>query len=568
MFAKKTFLGIGIFIFLFGIFLFVALLAMNYDEFINYLMQYGNIAISKKEKIETVFPVTLFNYLRYILPIAISTIGILILYYSQVLSNFISSVNRNLFRLLLFFKALSKGEKQLLFAIIAGSFLVNIYNVINLPIFYDEAWTYHNFTQRGLFISLTKYPAPNNHVLHSVLTNLTCHFPFSTTVNLRIPNLITALFSSLIFFYTFAKMFEKKIAFLLLPIFCFVFGILQYAYLSRGYILVVFSFLICFYATMKLTSQNENVKNNRKYLIYLSVGGLVGFATMPSFLYPYFTCMSFVVAFKIAKKDFTVIKPIIISGIVTTILVILFYTPMLIVSGLNAIINNEYVAPISRLDVIQNLYSHFDGTFGFLFGIKLVFIPILFFSICYFIKNKTESSLFVVYCFLIAPVLLLIQSVLPFYRTWIYLTIPFLFGLGLVLKEITNCRKFTIQHVFALNVLFSVLLVVLFNYKIKYEQEFSFQANKVANYIMSHNIKKICCYHPIIEANLLYIFEENKKKIALEYSYEPLIENEIKTITHNCDLLITSKKLNESPDLIFINNWNSWEANTYLYKTK
>lgn len=545
------------------------LLAINYNEFINYLMQYGDIAMSKKEKIETIFTVTLFNYLQYILPISISILGILILYYSQALSNFIRLVNPNLFRLLLFFKALSKGEKYLLFAIIATSFLVNIYHVINLPIFYDEAWTYHNFTQRGLFISITKYPAPNNHVLHTILTALTYYFPFNTTVNLRIPNLITALFSSLIFFYTFAKMFEKKIAFLLLPIFCFVFGILQYAYLSRGYMLVIFSFLICFYATIKLTSQSDNVKSNRKYLIYISIGGLIGFCTMPSFLYPYFTCMSYIVAFKIANKNFTVIKHIIISGIVTTILVIIFYTPMIIVSGLNAIINNKYVASISRVDVVQNLYSHFNETFGFLFGIKLVYlIPILFFSIYYFIKNKTESSIFVVYCFLIAPVLLLIQSVIPFYRTWIYLTIPFLFGIGLVLKEIIKSRKFAIQYVSALNVLFSVLLVLLFNYKIKYEQEFSFQSNKVAKYIMSHNIKRICCSHPIIETNLLYIFEENKQKIAVECSYEPLIENEIKTIKHKCDILITSKKLNESPDLIFINNWNSWEANTYLYKTK
>lgn len=543
------------------------MLSINYDDFINHLIQFGNVALSKKEKIEAIFTITRFKYLQYIIPIVISIFGILILYYSQEISNFLKLVNCNLSRVVLFFRALSKGEKYLLFFIVVISFLINLYHVINLPIFYDEAWTYRNFTQRGLFISITKYPAPNNHVLHSILTNLSYYLPFRTSINLRIPNLITALFSSLLFFYTFAKMFEKRVAMLLLPIFCFVFGTLQYAYLSRGYMLVIFSFLICFYSTIKLTSQNEN--NYRKHLIYISVGGLLGFCTMPSFLYPYFTCISYIVAYKIIKKDLRIIKYIVLSGIVTTILVLFFYTPIIIVSGLDAIINNKYVASITRLDVFENLCNHFNETFGFLFGIKLIYLlPLLLFMIYYFIKKRTESSLFVAYCFLIAPILLLVQSVIPFYRTWIYLIIPFIFSIGLILSEITKNRKLNVQFVFVMNLLMSVVLVLFFNYKIKYEQEFSFQSSKIANYVMSHNIKKICCHHPIIETNLLYIFEVNKKKIAIEYSNKPLNRNQIKIINQNYDLLITSQKLEDSPDLFFINNWNSWEANTYLYKTK
>jgi hypothetical protein len=567
MLTKKTFFGVGIIIFLLGIFLFGVILPINYSEFISFLIKSGNIALSKKEKIETLFTITVFKCLQYSLPIIICLLGISISYYCQILSIFFKLIYANFNRIILFFKTLSIKQKYLLFFIVAISFFINLYHVINLPIYYDEAWTYRNFTNRSFIISITKYPAPNNHVLHSILTNLTKHFPFSSTINLRIPNLITALFSSLLFFYTFFKMFSQKIAFILLPMFCFVFGNMYFAYLSRGYMLVIFSFLICFYATMKIISQNETT--NRKYLFYLSIGGMIGFFTMPSFLYPYFTCISYISLISILNKDYTNLKNIFFSGLITTIFVILFYLPIMIVSGLDAIINNKYVEPIARFDVLRNLFHHFNETFDFLFGIKLIYIiPIVIFSIYYFIKNKIKSYYFIMYCFFIAPILLLIHSVIPFYRTWIYWIIPFLYGIGLVAEIIVKDRKYPLWILLATNATFSVFLLVIFNHKIKFDQEFSYQSTRVANYIISQNMSKIYCHHPLIENNLLYLFEVNNRKIDIKYSSKVVDKSDIKMIKENYDLIITSKKLDDLLDLKFINNWDSWEANTYLYKTK
>lgn len=57
-------------------------------------------------------------------------------------------------------------------------FLAAVWYAIQLPISYDEALTYLHFTSRGPVASLAYYPEPNNHILHSLITNITTLLPF------------------------------------------------------------------------------------------------------------------------------------------------------------------------------------------------------------------------------------------------------------------------------------------------------------------------------------------------------------------------------------------------------
>ena len=124
-------------------------------------------------------------------------------------------------------------------AVIGVSFVFNLYNVIIRPIFYDEAWTYLNFTRPGFLTAISYYPLPNNHILHTAMTVMTRDLPFGTTVNLRLPNLLISSITALVFAYTSYRLFFKRAALLLLPLFCFLFPVSYYSYLSRGYMLVV-----------------------------------------------------------------------------------------------------------------------------------------------------------------------------------------------------------------------------------------------------------------------------------------------------------------------------------------
>ena len=72
------------------------------------------------------------------------------------------------------------AEKQFLDKILYSKFYLllilplvfNLYLIISLPITYDEAWTYNNFISKGLLVSVSYYPMPNNHVLYNAICSI------------------------------------------------------------------------------------------------------------------------------------------------------------------------------------------------------------------------------------------------------------------------------------------------------------------------------------------------------------------------------------------------------------
>lgn len=194
-------------------------------------------------------------------------------------------------------------EKEQKMSILAGIFLLinlvfRIFYAIETPIFYDEAWTYLNFTNKGILYSATIYPAPNNHVLHSILTNLSYHLPFSETLNLRLPSIFLGTLSVFFLFVVFGKLFNKKAALILIIIYTSLTPVLMYNFMARGYSFILFFFILGFYAASQIIQKYKQT-DLIKYYVLLSISGILGVFTMPSFLYPFFSLNSFLLFFLI-----------------------------------------------------------------------------------------------------------------------------------------------------------------------------------------------------------------------------------------------------------------------------
>ncbi len=449
--------------------------------------------------------------------------------------------------------------------IILFSFGVNLYHVTTMSISYDEAWTYLNFTKKGFFTSLSHYPAPNNHILHSLLTNISLGFPFSQTINLRLPNLLFSTFAAVTFYLSFTKLLQKKTALFLLAVFCFSFPVLHYSHLSRGYILVLFAFIICFYSTIRLSSTpNFKPQNHTKYFVSLSLGAIIGFFTMPSFLYPYFTCVILISAIFLIKKNRKGLSYLVISCLLTSIAVLILYTPIFIVSGIDAVINNRFVEPISRVQVFGRLLEHFNLASTFLFSVPLsVFVFALFFM-C-FATRKTKIVILPLCFFLIVPFILLLHGIIPFPRTWIYLIIPFLYLIGLTIESFQLDRKLNIKSIGFFSVIVILILIFNFNKKWNRKQGFSFKTVEVADYLVSQKAKSIYINHPLIETNLLFIFEEKDIDIPITYSRRNIDNAELEIIKSCCDFVITAHKPNRKSNYEYIKRWRN---DIYLSKVK
>ena len=102
----------------------------------------------------------------------ISVVGLIIIY-----SSYLIFANKNkLKEILLNFKIeqlniINKIFYHKIYLLFLIPFFITFYLAFYLPITYDESFTFINFINTGIAVSLSFYPAPNNHVLYSVISS-------------------------------------------------------------------------------------------------------------------------------------------------------------------------------------------------------------------------------------------------------------------------------------------------------------------------------------------------------------------------------------------------------------
>ena len=175
----------------------IFLWSLSFEDFIDLTVSWTN-SETKRGKIEAlIFPK--FQFLRWVgmLPIAL---GIMIITQRKLILDVLIILLKAFKKLFFISSGLSYQGRVILFLILAISVSSKAFLVWELPIYYDEGWTYIHFTQKGFLTSWTYYPYPNNHVLHSIFTTISAHLPFPDIVNLRLPSFLFGLLSQLAFF--------------------------------------------------------------------------------------------------------------------------------------------------------------------------------------------------------------------------------------------------------------------------------------------------------------------------------------------------------------------------------
>lgn len=551
---QKVFKYLGVVLIVLGIVLTSILLITKYDDFENEILLFLSISFEKKERLSQFITLRDYQFFRLV-PLGISLTGYLIYYLSGRISNLFIKIKNWINSSLQYLFGLPKIYLWIAFSIVVLSFILKTFLVLKMPVFYDEAFTYLSFSKRTILFSMSYYPAPNNHILHSILTNITYYLPFSQTVNLRLPNLIINTISGIFLFYTFTKLLNVKIATLMLSIYSFLFPVLYYGYLSRGYSLELFAFIICFYSVLQLIKSKNESSSFKKYLTLLSIGSIIGFYTIPSFLYPYFTITSFLFFYFVLRKEIQKLIAFTISGVITAFVVVLLYIPVFFISGIDSITHNKFDTPISRLEVLQKLPTHFSSTIDFLYSIPFVvgIIIILLISAYLFLcKYKVKFVALSIYCFLMAPIILLIHSVIPYPRTWVYLVIPFLFLIGMFIHQIKIEQKVKTGTWMLLSII--VILILIFNFKqrIFKQEKFSFAAKETSAFLIDQQAKKVYSDHPLVSTNLVYIFEEEKKNIEVIYSQNQDIIQDTLLLNNFYDFIITKVNIDSLNDFKLI----------------
>ena len=402
--------------------------------------------------------------------------------------------------------------------LVAIPFLTSIVYALILPVSIDEAATFLLFTNTGIIESVTTYPAPNNHILHSVITNFTKHLPFlSDLFKLRISSIAINLATVLVLYRFTIKHFNKKMALVVVAITSMLFMNIYYSYMSRGYALINLFFIINLFCVFNLIKGENTMRNWSVFCI----AAVLGFYTMPSFLYPFLTLNFFLLLF----QNKSILKQVIANSIILFIVVIL-YAPIVYNDGLDALVNNPFVKPIGFLTTIRSLPKFSLLTIQEITGIRWFVMLGLLLVTVYKLRNLTDTitKRFAI-VFALAPIVLLgIHCVIPFPRVFCYYAFVIVILVCLAFNNQIN--KLNYKVLLPVLLLMQCLLLLNFERKI-YDYE---NKDAAINITCDTIIKKII-------GNKKYLFDESLLYYNLKFELitKGYKAYEIKEVSVNLD---------------------------------
>ncbi len=415
-----------------------------------------------------------------------------------------------------------------------------------LPITYDECFTYNHFVSQGVWKSWSTYPAPNNHVLHSIVASILNHLPGDFPLfYLRLPNIIISAFIWIVGYEFISSNYSRKAAL----VFICLGGIsamnMHYSFVSRGYTYIAFFVLCLLMVCLKIKREGPF---NVSYAL-ITIISFLGFITIPSFLYPYASIQLWLL-FQFPKKW----KIQIGCGAFLIIAVISFYTPIIMRDGLSALIHNPYVKSIERDIVIRNLPEFVLNLSKALFGIlALGFAILIVWCLVKLFSNKRYSEAWLFVSLLVLPWLLMtVQSVLPFSRTFNYYAI--VSALMCAIALVPYLQKVNMKWMLPIIVILQIGMLVRYYYSFRNTEEQAFEAKRVYDKVKE---KSSCLIDDnLLEAYLTYYSKSNGRKIQFyslmknekisdyKQDFECIIVNRAKSDSINSQLLFSGEYYN------------------------
>ncbi len=244
----------------------------------------------------------------------------------------------------------------------------SVYYTLHFYPQFDECWNYNYFLSNRFFTTLVAY---NNYPLHNVITFLFLKVLPSSTFVMRLPNIILGLVNTLLVFVLVKKIFSnEKIALVGAAIFCVLPTIVFYMLFARGVMLALFFSLLILHILFSKPI-GKFTKAEIILLIFISTLGSFAMISFPVFLIVIFILL--LVQF-IIKKDKLALQKLFFILLGTSLLVLLFYAPMMLSGGFQLGFSSPHDAAnlnwkdwVHKLQVVsRNQIGFFTGSYFFL----------------------------------------------------------------------------------------------------------------------------------------------------------------------------------------------------------
>jgi len=314
------------------------------------------------------------------------------------------------------------------------------------PMRFDEAYTFLFFVNHDI-VSLFRYQAPNNHVLHTLLVWISVELFGSHPVAIRLPAVLFGLLSIPLTFCLARTLGGNRrsgfFAATLIAVFPY---LILYDTMARGYSLLIIFTLFFISIGVRIS---EHPSQRLCSLIALIIA--LGMLTMPSFLFPGAGALCWIAIILVQrgyKPAWVFLKILTPCTIMSLILTGILYTPVIIVSnGIESIIHNRYVVGLPLETFLTRFPSHITETINqFVRGIPapvlLVFLTLLVAGFYTTARERNWTTFMLIPAVVIgSTVILFAKMAIPFDRTWIYF-LPLIFLLiDAGLTNVVKCHE-------------------------------------------------------------------------------------------------------------------------------
>ena len=205
---------------------------------------------------------------------------------------------------------------------------------------YDELYTYYYFISRGPVYAAIHWPLPNNHIGYSVLSACLGIFG-NSTIALRGVSYLCSLGSLILLYRIGRKCFDHGVA--LISVFCYAGMKLvnQLAVQGRGYALVTFCYLVALNELLHITAESKALKKN--YIVF-GISLIMALYAIPSSVYVVVpVCLIGGVAL-LMRKEFRRLCYLILTSVISAVCTVGLYSIVWLAIGSNLLTKTEQSA--------------------------------------------------------------------------------------------------------------------------------------------------------------------------------------------------------------------------------
>jgi hypothetical protein len=214
------------------------------------------------------------------------------------------------------------------------------------PIRYDEAFTHAEYAGRPLYVLVSKYDLPNNHVFHSLCVHVACGLLGDAPWAIRLPAFLAGLLMVPAAYAAARALYDRPTGLLCAALVAGSSILVEYSTNARGYTLLALFFLLL----IRLGCSLQGRKNLIGWGLF-SVLAALGLWTVPTMLFPYGAVVLWLAIYSLWGNETrnTYGRAVLVwlggSCVLTVALTAVLYAPVLLVSGIKALTANQYVAP-------------------------------------------------------------------------------------------------------------------------------------------------------------------------------------------------------------------------------